>query len=45
MESLFIVASIVYVFCVWSLLCCAVFSVLSSFVIISLGKTELVALI
>ena len=28
--------------CVWSLFCCAVFSVISSFAIILLGKIELV---
>ena len=32
-------------FCVWSLFCCVVLSVVSSCAIISLGKRELVALL
>ena len=44
-DSLFIVAPIVCEGCVWSLFCCAVLSILSSFSIISLRKRELVALL
>ena len=45
-DSLFIVASVIlWEFCVWSLFCNAVFSVLSSFATISLRKRDLVALL
>ena len=30
-------------FCIWSLFCCAVLSVISSIAIVSLGKREMVA--
>ena len=30
----------VFYFCIWSLFCCAIFSVISSFAIISLGKRD-----
>ena len=43
-DSLFIVASIVG-FCVCSIFCCALFCVISSFVIILMEKRELVALL
>ena len=44
-HSLFIVASFVCGGGVWSMFCCAVFSVLSRFVAISLRKRELLALL
>ena len=41
-DLLFVVAPIVcgFFFCIWSLFCCAVLSVISGFAIISLGKRE-----
>ena len=44
-HSLFIIASFVCGGGVWSLFCCAVFSALSRFVVISLRKRELLALL
>ena len=44
-HSLFVVASFVCGGGAWSLFCCAVFSVLSRFVVISLRKRELLALL
>ena len=44
-HSLFIVASFVCGGGVWSLFCCAVFRVLSRFVVISLRKRVLLALL
>ena len=45
MNSLLIVAPIDVGVCIWSLFCCVVLGVLSSFAIILLRKRELVALL
>ena len=44
-DSLFIIAFVVWGFCVWSLLCNVVLGVFSKFAIILLRKRELVALL